>query len=78
MMALIDSPEAAAVGYDCLAPFYDRFTRGYAYEPWISAIERRAVSLGLSGTRVLDIACGTGNSTLPLLLRGYSVVGCDI
>jgi SAM-dependent methyltransferase len=26
----------------------------------------------------LDIACGTGKSTLPLLARGYSVLACDI
>jgi SAM-dependent methyltransferase len=26
----------------------------------------------------LDLACGTGNSTAPLLSRGYAVVGCDI
>ena len=67
-----------APGYDCLAPFYDDFTSAYAYEPWIAAIERRALALGLSGHRALDLACGTGKSTLPLLTRGYSVRGCDI
>jgi SAM-dependent methyltransferase len=68
----------AAVGYDRLAPFYDRFTATYAYERWIAAIEERATALGLSGRRALDLACGTGKSTTPLLLRGYSVLACDI
>jgi SAM-dependent methyltransferase len=67
-----------AAGYNCLAPFYDRFTEGWEYERWISAIEERAISLGLRGTRALDLACGTGKSTAPLLDRGYSVVACDI
>jgi SAM-dependent methyltransferase len=78
MMAQIGAPTPTAVGYDCLAPFYDRFTAGYAYEPWIDAIERRAVSQGLRGWRALDLACGTGKSTVPLLERGYAVRGCDI
>jgi SAM-dependent methyltransferase len=70
--------DVAAAGYDCLAPFYDRFTAHYAYEPWVEGIEREAISLGLSGWRALDLACGTGKSTEPLLRRGYSVVACDI
>lgn len=77
-MALIAPFDATVAGYDRLAPFYDQFTAGYAYEPWISAIERRAMQLGLEGKRALDIGCGTGNSTLPLLRRGYSVLACDI
>ena len=77
-MALIAPSDGTAVQYDCLAPFYDRFTAGYEYESWISAIEARAVLVGLKGARALDIACGTGNSTLPLVDRGYSVLACDI
>jgi SAM-dependent methyltransferase len=77
-MALISAAETRPDGYDHLAPFYDQFTAAYAYEPWIAAIEGRAKSLGLSGKRALDLGCGTGNSTLPLIARGYSVVGCDI
>jgi SAM-dependent methyltransferase len=77
-MALITAPDHAAVGYDRLAPFYDAFTAEYAYERWIAAIESQAVALGLCGRRALDIACGTGKSTLPLLARGYAVLACDI
>jgi ubiquinone/menaquinone biosynthesis C-methylase UbiE len=78
MMAVITAPDPAAVGYDCIAPFYDQFTAGYAHDPWIEAIEQRALALGLRGNRALDLACGTGASTLPLLTRGYSVRACDI
>jgi SAM-dependent methyltransferase len=78
MMATIAALDPAAVGYDCLAPFYDEFTSAYAYETWIDAIEQRAISLGLTGRRALDLACGTGKSTLPLAARGYTVLGCDI
>lgn len=68
----------AATAYDDLAPHYDDFTAAYAHDAWVDAIERRATELGLTGRRALDLACGTGKSTLPLLARGYSVLACDI
>jgi SAM-dependent methyltransferase len=77
-MAATALSDATAVEYDRLAPFYDRFTAGYEYESWISAIERHAMLIGLEGVRALDLACGTGKSTVPLLARGYSVLACDI
>src|ERR1700722_4572149 len=81
-MAATTAPErgsaAVASAYDSLAPFYDRFTDGYAYEGWLAEIERRAVGVGLRGRRALALACGTGKRTEPLLARGYSVLACDI
>ncbi len=74
----LTQPDQAAAAYEVLAPFYDDFTAGFAYENWVAAIERRALALGLRGNRALDLACGTGNSTGPLLARGYSVIACDI
>jgi SAM-dependent methyltransferase len=68
----------AAAEYDRLAPYYDAFTAGYAYEPWIDAIERRAIAFGLRGLRALDLACGTGASSGPLIARGYTLTACDI
>jgi SAM-dependent methyltransferase len=65
-------------GYEALAPAYDTLTRGYDYDRWLAEIERIAQSHGLSGRRVLDVACGTGKSFLPLLHAGYDVMGCDI
>jgi SAM-dependent methyltransferase len=77
-MTSLIATDATAAGYDCIAPFYDRFTADYAYEPWVDGIESEAVGLGLSGRRALDLGCGTGKSTEQLLRLGYSVVACDI
>lgn len=78
LMTTLTPLSETADAYDRIAPFYDEFTTGYAHDPWIAAIESRAVALGLRGRRALDIACGTGKSTAPLLARGYSVLACDI
>lgn len=77
-MAQLAPLDQAASAYDALAPYYDQFTSGYAHESWVAAIERRAIELGLQGRRALDVACGTGNSTAPLIASGYQVLGCDI
>jgi SAM-dependent methyltransferase len=73
--ATLDPAEAA---YDALAPAYDVLTADYDYDAWLRAIEGVAVAHGLAGRRVLDVACGTGKSFLPLLERGYDVTACDI
>jgi SAM-dependent methyltransferase len=63
--------------YDTLAPAYDLLTAGYAYAPWLSAIERLARAHGLTGRRALDVACGTGRALEALLELGYEAMGCD-
>jgi SAM-dependent methyltransferase len=63
--------------YDAFAPFYDGFTAASDYESWTVQILRLAERHGLRGRSVLDLACGTGKSFLPLLRRGYEVTGCD-
>ena len=67
----------AAHGYDVLAPVYDELGDAGAHARWLAAIERLAIEHGLRGRRVLDVACGTGSSFLPLLARGYEVTACD-
>jgi len=64
--------------YDAAADVYDIVTAGYDHTRWLGEIERLARSHGLTGCTVLDIGCGTGSSFLPLLRKGYEVVGCDI
>jgi SAM-dependent methyltransferase len=66
--------------YDALAPSYDDFTLGYGYkyETWTTTLLARAEAEGLRGDRLLDVACGTGFSFIPLLERGWRVTGCDL
>lgn len=64
--------------YDALAPAYDDLTRGHDHVGWTALLEARAREAGLSGRRLLDVACGTGNTMIPMLRRGYDVTGVDI
>jgi len=76
-MTLISAPTARAP-YDCLASIYDLLTAGYGHDRWLAEIERLARTHGLRGKRLLDVACGTGSSFLPLLHAGYRVTACDL
>ena len=64
--------------YEAFAPFYDLYTADYAHETWLGSVERLAREHGLSGRRLLDVACGTGCSFAPMLDRGYDVTACDL
>lgn len=68
----------AREAYDRLAPFYDLFTEGYDHATWLGELEALALGHGLRGKRLLDLACGTGKSFLPMLERGYRVSACDV
>ena len=72
------SGPSALAAYEALAPFYDRFTADYKHEPVLEQIEALALEHGLRGRRLLDVACGTGKSFLPLMRRRYDVTACDI
>lgn len=71
-------PNAGRVAYQSLASFYDDFTAGYQAGPWTGKLEALAAAHDLPNRRLLDIGCGTGKSFLPMLDRGWEVVGCDV
>jgi SAM-dependent methyltransferase len=64
--------------FEAFAATYDVFTHDYDHELWLSRIIELAEAQGLRGRRALDVACGTGKSIVPLLQRGFAVVGTDI
>lgn len=70
--------DAVRETYDTFAPVYDNFNKGYLYERWTGRLLDKAEEAGMGGKRLLDVACGTGLSSLPMLDRGWTVTGCDI
>ncbi len=64
--------------YEGMAHFYDDFTAHHDYEGWMSDLLVALERCGLRGKRLLDVACGTGKSFLPMLPRGWQVTACDI
>ena len=80
MTAAWQGGDATKQAYEVLAPSYDAFTLGfgYKYETWTATLLAKAEEEGLQGNRLLDVACGTGFSFIPLLERSWQVTGCDI
>ncbi len=54
----------AAAAYDVLAPVYDALMGGHDHAVWARQLESFAQAAGLSGTRLLDVGCGTGSSAV--------------
>jgi SAM-dependent methyltransferase len=72
------APEPALSAYESCARYYDLLTADYDHEGWLATIDALAVRHGFRGRRVLDVACGTGKSTAPLIRCGYEVSACDL
>lgn len=47
------------------------------YEKWADYIENLFDMYGAAPSLVCDVACGTGNITIPLARRGYDMTGVD-
>jgi SAM-dependent methyltransferase len=68
----------AEEAYEALAPAYDDFTAHHDYGLWLGELLPRLRRHGLREGRLLDVACGTGKSFLPMLEQDWEVTACDI
>ncbi len=68
----------AEVAYEAIAPVYDDFTAHHDYDLWLGLLLPKVEAQELRGDRLLDVACGTGKSFLPMLEKGWKVTACDI
>jgi ubiquinone/menaquinone biosynthesis C-methylase UbiE len=63
--------------FSLLAQVYDAIMSDIDYEAWGNFILQSIEKRGSKPKKVLDIGCGTGNSTYPMIAQGLEVVGLD-
>lgn len=61
-----------------LALLYDRLVDGVDFGGWADYVEEILAHFDEQANVIADLACGTGNTALPLAGRGYRVTGVDI
>ncbi len=64
--------------YEALAPDYDDFTAHFETDGWLADLLEILEGHGLQGKRLLDVGCGTGESFMPMVQRGWTVSACDL
>lgn len=65
--------------YSDFAYVYDALMkRDVDYEKWADYIENLFDMYAVNPELVCDVACGTGNITIPMASRGYDMTGVDI
>jgi SAM-dependent methyltransferase len=65
--------------YEGLARIYDYLLSGVNYQEWSDYLEQIFEQYKIQPCRkIVDLACGTGNSTFPWVSKGYSASGVDI
>ena len=64
--------------YNTFAKYYDRLmTKDFNYEHIADFIENLFSRYNISPNLVCELACGTGNITIPLAKRGYDMIALD-
>ncbi len=64
--------------YSGFADIYDQIMCSVDYEAWADYVEQLLNRFSKNPRSLVDLACGTGNSTLPFARRGYLTAGVDL
>lgn len=64
--------------YEGFAGIYDQLMCAVDYHAWADYVEQLLTRYGSEPSSIIDLACGTGSSTIPFAERGYPVAGVDM
>lgn len=64
--------------YSDFAFIYDELMNDVDYNGWIKYIEEIIEKENVKVQNILELACGTGNLTIPLTKKNYDIAGIDI
>lgn len=64
--------------YRDFAFIYDELMNDVDYDKWVDYVEEIIKKEGAQVQNILELACGTGNMTIPLTKKGYDIAGIDI
>ncbi|HZJ82557.1 MAG TPA: class I SAM-dependent methyltransferase [Clostridia bacterium] len=63
--------------YESFAYIYDEMMLEVNYQAWVAYIENIFCQYAIDPKVLADLACGTGNITIPMAERGYNIIGVD-
>ncbi|GER66964.1 methyltransferase [Weizmannia acidilactici] len=66
------------MSYEDFAYVYDVLMEDAPYADWLRWIKAQQQQYGITGRRILDLACGTGELSVHLAREGYDVTGVDL
>lgn len=64
--------------YNDFAFIYDELMNDVDYDKWVNYIEEIIERKNTKVQNILELACGTGNLTIPLTKKNYDIAGIDI
>ncbi|MEH7303897.1 class I SAM-dependent DNA methyltransferase [Neobacillus drentensis] len=66
------------MSYQQFAYLYDELMKDAPYDEWVQFVKDRCVKYNVTSTRLLDLACGTGELSVRLARDGFQVTGIDL
>nr|WP_330400342.1 methyltransferase domain-containing protein [Tepidibacter mesophilus] len=64
--------------YNDFAFIYDNLMDNVDYDKWVEYIEKIIKKEDVQVKNILELACGTGNLTIPFAKKNYDILGIDI
>ncbi|MBP2241698.1 SAM-dependent methyltransferase [Cytobacillus eiseniae] len=66
------------MAYEKFAYLYDELMRDVPYDKWVELVQRKAEKYVVQGSKMLDLACGTGKLSIKLAEVGFEMTGVDL